>query len=447
MKILKVKWLDHPILNNLELDFTDGNGVPFNTILFAGENGSGKTTILESLSTFLNKGSFKYFEYIDYIAEGRILKAISVSDTQNDAHYDIIEGETTIQMRTGNGTGNTTIDNNPINIRFGGSILSKARADFKTNKIKSTTTSQLDESKYDVDIKDDFTSQKQLIVDLENQDNATFAQQNRQEGAHLAWEAFYPNSKIYRFKNAFDTFFDNLTYDQVEDSGNEKTILFIKNGNKIPIDMLSTGEKQIVFRGTYLLKNSGQLGSATIFIDEPELSMHPKWQLRILQYYQALFREPLNRDAQLFFSTHSEHILKNALEDKMNNIVIVINDNAGVIETKKIDAPNVLPTITSAETNYIAFDLISTDYHIELYGWLQDKSSNGAIKACDDYIVAQPQFNSVNHSKPSTHPTQNTTYDSICTYIRNAIHHPDNGNTFTQTELRTSIELLIELCR
>ncbi len=49
------------------------------------------------------------------------------------------------------------------------------------------------------------------------------------------------------------------------------------------------------------------------------------------------------------------------------------------------------------------------------------------------------------HKKSSTHGT--LTYDSLSTYIRNAIHHPDSGNTFTNEELRTSIELLIELCR
>lgn len=57
MKIKKVKWSNHPILGNLELDFTNQvTGEPFSNILFAGENGSGKTTILETISTFLNLG-------------------------------------------------------------------------------------------------------------------------------------------------------------------------------------------------------------------------------------------------------------------------------------------------------------------------------------------------------------------------------------------------------
>ena len=117
----------------------------------------------------------------------------------------------------------------------------------------------------------------------------------------------------------------------------------------------------------------------------------------------------------------------------------------GSIKTKKIDSPSVLPSITTAETTYLAFDLVSSDYHIELYGWLQDKESKNSIKSCDDFIKAKPNYNPAIHSKPSSFNT--TSYDTLPTYIRNAIHHPDSGNTFTENELRISIELLIELCR
>ena len=31
----------------------------------------------------------------------------------------------------------------------------------------------------------------------------------------------------------------------------------------------------------------------------------------------------------------------------------------------------------------------------------------------------------------------NTQYETLCTYIRNAIDHPDSGNTYTKEELRS----------
>ena len=181
-------------------------------------------------------------------------------------------------------------------------------------------------------------------------------------------------------------------------------------------------------------------------IDEPELSMHPKWQKNILQYYKQLFTQNNSQIAQLFLATHSEYVLNDALSNKVENLLIVLTETNGIIQNKRIDAPSVLPSITNAETNYLAFDVVSNDYHIELYGWLQHKESKATVKACDDYIKGHALYNSSIHSKPSSSP-HGTTYDTLTTYIRNAIDHPDPSRTFTETELRISIELLIELCR
>jgi predicted ATP-binding protein involved in virulence len=71
--------------------------------------------------------------------------------------------------------------------------------------------------------------------------------------------------------------------------------------------------------------------------DEPKLSMHPKWQEKILQYYKNLFTEnDGTQKAQLLFATHSEHVLKEALSNKNENLVIVLTDNSGVIQNKRI---------------------------------------------------------------------------------------------------------------
>lgn len=88
--------------------------------------------------------------------------------------------------------------------------FSKARADYKTTKIISTTTKALDLEKYDIDQDDDFTSSKQLIVDVQNRDNSDYAEINKNLGATpKAWDEFYISSNIYRFKNAFDNFLRN----------------------------------------------------------------------------------------------------------------------------------------------------------------------------------------------------------------------------------------------
>ncbi len=60
--IKKLKWKDHYSLGNLELDFKKNDGTAYSTVVLAGENGTGKTTILETLSTFLNGQSIQPFK-------------------------------------------------------------------------------------------------------------------------------------------------------------------------------------------------------------------------------------------------------------------------------------------------------------------------------------------------------------------------------------------------
>ncbi len=448
MRIKKVKWSNHPILKNLELDFWDtANSTIFNTVIFAGENGTGKTTILESISTFLNRGSFEYFDFIEYIVDGKVYKAVQSDHPSATSFYKMIDDsgtETNIYSDKANNY--QKIEENILDIRHCGCVFSKARADYKTKKITSTTTKTLDSEKYDNDQEDDFTSLKQLIVDVQNEDTSEYAAINESLGSNpKPWNDFYLTSKIYRFKNAFDNFFEKLKYEKVTNSNSEKVILFKKNGTSISIDSLSTGEKQIVFRGIYLLKNNRKLDGATIMVDEPELSMHPKWQKKILKYYQDLFTESGNQKTQIFIATHSEHVVTQALRERTKNLVVILNETGGTINAKSITAPSVLPSITSAETNYLAFDIASNDYHIELYGWLQRKESKNAVKLCDNFIKGNSLYNATIHAKSSSYGL--TSYDTLSTFIRNAIDHPDPSRTFTDDELRTSIKLLIELCR
>ncbi len=54
MKIRRIKFDNNPIVGNLELNFINrATGEPYDTILLVGENGTGKTTILSTISKFL----------------------------------------------------------------------------------------------------------------------------------------------------------------------------------------------------------------------------------------------------------------------------------------------------------------------------------------------------------------------------------------------------------
>ena len=200
-----------------------------------------------------------------------------------------------------------------------------------------------------------------------------------------------------------------------------------------------------------MLKNINSMSGGIVLVDEPELSMHPKWQQKVLQFYRSLFNNNGTQNAQMIIATHSEYVLRSALEDRDNVLIIVLGDEGGTIHAEKITAPTILPAITSAETNYLAFGILSVDYHIELYGYLQNKTGNLTVKSCDDYIIAQTAlFDPALHAKASSFTNQRghtTNYQTLPTYIRNLIDHPDPTQSYTQEELKCSIELLIELCR
>lgn len=202
-----------------------------------------------------------------------------------------------------------------------------------------------------------------------------------------------------------------------------------------------------MFRGAFLLKNQQSSKGCIILIDEPEISLHPVWQTKIFNYYRNLFKENnAEQTSQIFIATHSQYVLESALKNKADTLVVLLSNNQGMISTKKITAPLVLPSVTAAELNYVAFGIVSNDYHIQLYGYLQNKIGTNSVKTCDTYIANQhTHYNAVKHGKVSSHGTKS--YQTLSTYIRNAIDHPDPSRTFNEEELRCSIELLVELCK
>lgn len=75
-------------------------------------------------------------------------------------------------------------------------------------------------------------------------------------------------------------------------------------GLRVPVDSLSSGERQLVRMFCYTLMSRD---SPSIFIiDEPELSLNIKWQRKLIRALDALVA---GTDNQFFFATHSFEIL------------------------------------------------------------------------------------------------------------------------------------------
>ena len=141
----------------MELNFQKADGTAYNTIILAGENGAGKTTVLETIATFLNLGSVACFETMKYDINGETY-IITPNDTNPNLGFHRRKKEsdgTEVAVLSNRNNNFKHIENDLEDIRHYGCAYSKARSGFKTKKVTSTTTQQLEEKKYEDDSEED----------------------------------------------------------------------------------------------------------------------------------------------------------------------------------------------------------------------------------------------------------------------------------------------------
>jgi len=107
------------------------------------------------------------------------------------------------------------------------------------------------------------------------------------------------------------------------DRDNEKVTFKNKNGKEFDIDNLSTGEKTLLSKVLYLYFKD--IKNKIILIDEPELSLHPAWQNKVLKLYENFAKE---NNCQIIIATHSPHIIGSAKNEWIRILTEdgVIND-------------------------------------------------------------------------------------------------------------------------
>ena len=97
--------------------------------------------------------------------------------------------------------------------------------------------------------------------------------------------------------------------------------------DKFDINELSSGEKQLFLRTLAIRMLNPE--NSIILIDEPELSLHPKWQQRIVDVYRKI-----GKNNQIIIATHSPHILGSVRKE---NIMLLDKDDEGKIVVRTGD--------------------------------------------------------------------------------------------------------------
>ena len=169
------------------------------------------------------------------------------------------------------------------------------------------------------------------------------------------------------------------------------------NLEMIPLQNRGDGFQQKVKNAVFrLYAEEGKTKSEIYAFEEPETHLHPSAQIKM---YETIKRLSEKYKYQVIITTHSPYIVKELAKDKITPIVITRDTQKQVSHISNL-SDRVLPYVSMNEINYIAFDEPSIEYHIELFGFLQnkliDKYENDTVFKNDwDTDILAPNRNGV----------------------------------------------------
>lgn len=403
MKIRKITIKNYKIFDNLELDFTDSNGNTLDTVVLAGINGSGKTSILQLLQKIFSKESNAFIINediplddfkkdndalicdeltIEFECSLDVIKGFTglISEFKQEAtkrkiniHNNLsktLKNITTLLSNSRNKSGIKTFEFNYKVIERKGKILIS-----KNDFVAFSILPEDDFEKYfsvlyfvasSFEIQKSYEENRFFEVVSENKKKSY----NR-DGIVRLVDIFSHKKEIeeYLVKSIIDAVLENRDIPvknaidirikevrailkgiklntKLVDLTSEKIIFESINGKKISIDELSSGEKQLYYRAAFLSKLN--IRNSLILVDEPENSLHPNWQRDIIKLYQNV-----GENNQVILATHSPYIIssihpKNIFIlyfDEQTNTVKVMNMEKEQRYTKGVEPNRILQEI------------------------------------------------------------------------------------------------------
>ena len=195
--------------------------------------------------------------------------------------------------------------------------------------------------------------------------------------------------------------------------------------DEIPLEKRGSGVRRLVLL-SFLRAAKEQPcenGNGLIYaIEEPETAQHFDNQRKLLQ---SLRRLAETGSAQVIVTTHCSNIVK---EIGIENIHVITKTD----ERVRIKKPRLLlPDRLGESLNYVAYRVFGeckVEYHNELYGYLEALGLNAC---CGNEYIARFGTREWNRNKDGVPITE---HKSLCYYVRNSIHHPENENNSRPTE-------------
>lgn len=198
----------------------------------------------------------------------------------------------------------------------------------------------------------------------------------------------------------------------------------------------------LLLRSIYV--QEGANGSIIFLIDEPELHLHPKAQEQL-----ALLLLEESKTKQVVVASHSPYFLKPLIKSG-NTIILNNKSDQGTTITAQSIVKQFFPWSPSwSEITYNAFGMPTVELHNELYGYLQNKTKNFDEVSFEKFLGKNNLTQSKSWIRERNGVANEARDVTLQTYIRHSIHHPENQNNceFTSAELEQSINEMINLLK
>ena len=334
MKIKNLHIKEYNGLENLDINF-ESEGKVLDLIVLAGINGSGKTRVLESIRYWFEMFRSKAVNVELFYEENEreVLKSLMNSEGLTEIEKEMQkEIEYTDCLRNIKFYNYDYRHNKTENRNYNSKIISKSFEKLKIfpkliyvpteinfEEIKKAQTNLKKEYRFinivdSYEIKDIPSYIATRISKVANEEeNLTMGQVRKKVFAEI--------------NGIFEILELDVKLSEISKDENSMPIFTDSSGKKFGINELSSGEKQLFLR-TLAIKML-EPENSIIMIDEPELSLHPKWQQKIVDVYRKI-----GRNNQIILATHSPHILGSVEKE---NIVLLEKNENGIVKVKKGD--------------------------------------------------------------------------------------------------------------
>lgn len=456
MFIKKIEIKNFRLFENLvidDLNIPDGTNEGSGLTILVGENGCGKTTILDAIS----------FPLLEYKSDSYSISDLNdVSQKSNIVLYSNVEFDVIglmpksmfkaigfnfvggFRARSKGDYLSSTIVSDQLyiakdpakNISTNMDLRMKINNPYKGKRFTEIDVMYLDKNRLSQTKSGIFNSTRfdRIMEDLNFQynKNCTDRQDINKTLDDLIKKGKIENQHLSKALNKFEEISDlklHLDFlDNYKPFSNSNLVIKKDNHQHILLSNIGSGYEMIfsLIYSYYMAEQSGK--KMIILIDEPELHLHPNIQKKFVDFLLQV-----SKSNEILITTHSPLLVKQLyLNDNVKSLIIKPDKSISSIADRK------LPYVSSNEINYIAFNLATEEYHNELYEELKDKyGSNMGIKQFDnDYFVNTKCEKKIYPWKGGVNEV------SIHTFIRNQIHHRKENGVVNYSDLKKSIDVM-----